>query len=218
MVAAGHGRSFGMPNTVLGRTLPSILECGLWNALDQPAPASSMHAIITDIGNDLLYGVGSEQILKWVQETMDRLNERSASLVMTGLPIASLQTLSERRFRFFRRLLFPESTLTLNTALSDGTRLHEQLLESSRSQGIRCLTPERQWYGFDPIHLRRRCRREAWSHYLSGCLPEFDIVPCGLLSDWPVWKLNAERRWKKSRLLTSRQPVRVSGGNELWLF
>lgn len=218
MVTAGHGRSFGMPSTVLGRTLPSILECSLWRTLDQLDDASPLHAVVTDVGNDLLYGVNSEQIASWVTQTTDRLVEKHSSIVLTGLPIDSLQTLSVRRFDFFRRLLFPQSSLTLQSALSEGVNLHHLLLEQSEPGGITSITPEEHWYGFDPIHIRRRCRRDAWNRYLSGCLPETIVTPCGLLSDWPVWKLPAEQRWKKSRLLISRQPVRVSNGNELWLF
>lgn len=218
MVTAGHGRSFGMPSTVFGRTLPSILECGLWNSLDQLDDASPMHAVVTDVGNDLLYGVDSKQIASWVNQTTDRLIEKHSSLVLTGLPIASLQDLSVRRFDFFRRLLFPQSSLTFQAALSEGVNLHHRILEQSELAGITSMTPEKHWYGFDPIHIRRRCRREAWNRYLSGCLPEVRMTSCGLLSDWPVWKLPAEQRWKKSRRLVSPQPVRVSNGNELWLF
>ncbi|MFA9478241.1 hypothetical protein ACERK3_08020 [Phycisphaerales bacterium AB-hyl4] len=33
MTALGHGRSFGTRSTVLLRTLPAILDCGLWEQL-----------------------------------------------------------------------------------------------------------------------------------------------------------------------------------------
>jgi hypothetical protein len=32
MGAIGHGRSYGMTSSVLGRQLPGILDCGLWPA------------------------------------------------------------------------------------------------------------------------------------------------------------------------------------------
>ena len=108
VVAAGHGRSFGMPNTVLGRTLPGILECGLWEALDKLDKldklddSTSIHTIVTDIGNDLLYGLNAAQTMSWVNETVERLSDRSQKILITGLPIDSLNSLSKQRFDFFR--------------------------------------------------------------------------------------------------------------------
>lgn len=218
MVAAGHGRSFGLPNTVLGRTLPSILDCGLWETLENLDGASPMHAVVTDVGNDLLYGAGSAQIMTWVNETVGRLESRASSILLTGLPVDALQGLSARRFEFFRRLMFPQSSLTFEAALTESAELHRQLLEPREMAGNFSAVPEGRWYGFDPIHIHRRCRREAWSRYLSLCLPEFEVNSCGPLCDWSVWRKAAERRWKKSRLLISQQPVRTINGNELWLY
>lgn len=218
LVAAGHGRSFGIPSTVLGRTLPSILECGLWETLDSLDSPSSTHALLTDVGNDLLYGADANQTMSWVTQTIERLETRAASIVVTGLPMDALQGLSARRFGFFRRLMFPQSRLTLEVALSESAAIHRQLLDSAETRTVTRTAPEGRWYGFDPIHIRRRCRREAWSRYLSLCLPEIEIGHCGPLPDWPVWNGAAERRWKKSRLLTTPQPTREADGNELWLY
>lgn len=217
VVAAGHGRSFGMPNTVLSRTLPSILECGLWETLDKLDDSESIHAIVTDAGNDLLYGADSAQTMSWVAETVDRLARRTQKILITGLPIDSLNSLSERRFNFFRRVLFPNSTLTFETALDEGVELHGQLLGFGDGN-IANTTPEARWYGLDPIHIRRRCRREAWERYLSLCMQDTSFRGAGRIADLSVWKGTADRRWKRSRLLTSQQPALVKNGNELWLY
>lgn len=218
LIAAGHGRSFGLPSTVLGRTLPSILECGLWETLEGLASPSLTHAIVTDVGNDLLYGAGSDQTMSWIIETVERLEARATGIVVTGLPMDSLQGLSARRFEFFRRLMFPQSQLTYEVALTESAAIHRQLLDSEETRNVTRDAPEGRWYGIDPIHIRRRCRREAWSRYLSLCLPDIEFKRCGPLSDWSVWKGTAERRWKKSRLLSTQQPTRKTDGNELWLY
>nr|MBC8290220.1 hypothetical protein [Planctomycetota bacterium] len=75
LVAAGHGRSYGMPRTVMGRTLPGVLECGLWQTLSEIQPEHTVSALITDIGNDLLYGAEPSTIAAWVAEVADRLIE-----------------------------------------------------------------------------------------------------------------------------------------------
>ena len=217
VVAAGHGRSFGLPNTVMNRTLPSVLECGLWEALNIFAETSAINAIVTDVGNDLLYGADAAQTMDWVNETVERLKQRAQHILVTGLPIDSLISLSPRRFEFFRRILFPSSTLSLDAALAEGQELHRQL-QAFESGQFSNTTPEAKWYGLDPIHIRRRCRREAWVRYLSLCLSDQTLRRPGPIADLAIWKNKAERRWKGSRLLTSQQPALTTNKNELWLF
>src|SRR5262245_2033911 len=50
LAAFGHGRSYGMSSSVLGRSLPGIVDCGIWQSLAARPPVSTS-ALITDIGN-----------------------------------------------------------------------------------------------------------------------------------------------------------------------
>ncbi|HEY3395822.1 MAG TPA: hypothetical protein VGK58_24180, partial [Lacipirellulaceae bacterium] len=117
MAAIGHGRSYGQDSTVFGRKISGIFPCALWQDL-QKRPALPTSALVTDIGNDLLYGVPPEQVLEWVGRCLDRLADVDATTLVTELPIASIERLSESRFQFFRRLFFPRSKLTCKGAQS----------------------------------------------------------------------------------------------------
>ena len=57
------------------------------------------------IGNDIIYGFPADQILEWVEETVDRLQEFTADIVLTDLPLPSVRRLSEPTFLVFRSLL-----------------------------------------------------------------------------------------------------------------
>ena len=109
--------------------------------------------------------------------------------------------------------------LVLNSerTLVEGHQLHDQLLNFNASH-FSTTTPEARWYGLDPIHIRRRCRREAWERYLSLCLPDQPLRKVGPIADLSIWKNKAERRWKGSRLLSTQQPALVKNESELWLF
>jgi hypothetical protein len=41
LAAIGHGRSYGMTSRVMGRVLPGILQCGLWDDLARRPPAET---------------------------------------------------------------------------------------------------------------------------------------------------------------------------------
>ena len=73
LAALGHGRSYGTRSTVLGRTLPSIQDCRLWSALDD-RPAVPTAALVTDIGNDVMYEAPVDKIVEWVTRCFDQLD------------------------------------------------------------------------------------------------------------------------------------------------
>jgi hypothetical protein len=96
MAAMGHGRSYGQDSTVLGRKISGIFPCALWQDLQTRRSLPSA-ALVTDVGNDLLYGVPPRQIVKWVAACLDRLTDVGASTVVTQLPIASVERLTDAR-------------------------------------------------------------------------------------------------------------------------
>jgi hypothetical protein len=161
LVAAGHGRSYGLKGLFLGRTLPSILNCGLWEAL-AARPDAPTTAVITDIGNDILFNVSVPQIADWVETVLDRLENTHARVCMTLLPVASASAVSPRRYRFFRRLYVPGCRLELSEAVDRTQELSSRLEQIGKARNVRLVEQPGAWYGFDPIHIRLRCWREVW--------------------------------------------------------
>ena len=166
LIAAGHGRSYGHWSSILGRSLPGIRNCGLWETLDT-GPDAPTWALVTDIGNDLLYEQQPEQIAGWVESCLTRLLARRAQVVLTELPLVNLERLSAARFRFFRTLFVPNCRLTQRELANRAGRLNELLLRLANSLEISLVTPRGDWYGLDPIHIRYRHVRRAWSEVLS---------------------------------------------------
>ncbi len=167
LAALGHGRSYGMWSQILGiRQLPGIVDCGLWQDLDHRAPLPTF-ALLTDVGNDLLYGASAPQIAGWVGTCLERLAERGAETVLTLLPLASLEKVSPFRYHLVRSILFPGRRAVSWDALLDSVReLNERLRQLGLAHGARLVEPPSSWYGIDPIHLRRNMRHEAWTRIL----------------------------------------------------
>src|SRR5882757_9397795 len=126
MAAMGHGRSYGQDSVVLGRKISGIFPCALWQDLQSRA-ALPTTALITDIGNDLLYGATPDRLLDWIERSLDHLARANANVIVTQLPIDSIKALSERRFTLFRRVLFARSTLTLAGAIDLAHEMNERL-------------------------------------------------------------------------------------------
>ena len=166
LAAHGHGRSYGMTSSMLGRQLPGITECDLWRELQSRAPLPTS-ALITDIGNDLAYGVNPAKVIRWVEECLDRLSMARAETIITSLPLDSLQRVTPGVYYSLRTLFFPYSRLSLAEVLSLACELDERIRVLASQRGIPILAPQPCWYGFDPIHIRLRCVAEAWQSILD---------------------------------------------------
>lgn len=167
MVAMGHGRSYWQHSAVLGRKIPGIFPCALWRDL-QTREKLPTTALVTDIGNDFLYGATPERLLEGVERCLDQLAEAEAATIVTQLPAESIEGLGERRFQLFRRLLFPRSTITLADAKRNVREMNARLADLTNVRKLSVIPVSAKWYGFDPIHIRRRSERDAWPALLAG--------------------------------------------------
>jgi len=165
--AWGLGRSYGVRSSVLGRALPSIRGCGLWEEL-RASTSRESHALITDIGNDIAYEVPVALIVKWLNECIDQLSESGAHITLSGLPLESLQRLSKKGFWVFRSVLFPRRKFTLEYILENAELLQAQLERISVERRLTLIPQRLAWFGLDPIHIRRSCRDQAWKEILNG--------------------------------------------------
>jgi hypothetical protein len=170
VAALGHGRSYGATSAFLVRRLPGILHSGLWTELES-TPAVPTRALVTDVGNDILYGFSSEQILGWVDDAVARLTKITGDVVLTGLPMDSIRRLTPGRFRIARSVLVPSSRLSHGQVVATAEHVHAGLERLARDRGVRFVALRPSWYGLDPIHIRRSLWQPAWQEILGVCCP-----------------------------------------------
>ena len=166
-MALGRGRSYGRSTRMLGRLLPGILDCGLWPELAARS-ALPTTAVVTDIGNDLLYHEPVEQIVGWVEACLDRLADLGAQTVVTLLPLENLERLSAARFRILRTIFFPSSRISFQEVGQRARALDERVRGLAEARGFRVGGPRAAWYGIDPIHIRARHMTTAWHEILTA--------------------------------------------------
>jgi hypothetical protein len=159
--AFGPGRSYGLTSSLLGRRLPSILDCGLWSALDAQPPARTL-ALVTDVGNDILYEVDPERILDWIEEAVARVRRHADEVAIAGLPLARIRSLSGPAFLFFRSVLVPRCRLSRAETVARAERIDAALRGIAERHGARFIALPLEWYGVDPVHVRAGAWMTAW--------------------------------------------------------
>jgi hypothetical protein len=221
VAALGHGRSYGMESAFLFRRLPGILQSGLWRHLEtaEKAPA---RALVTDVGNDILYGAPVDEILGWVEECVTRLRAQGAEVVMTDLPLGSIDRLSSARFLLFRSVLVPSCRLSLAQVVDRSLAVEWGLRRLAERSGAAMVSLRPEWYGFDPIHIRPRLWGEAWREIFIGDREQAGRA--SLPSSRPLeWVRYYRAKPEQRRLLgvarrQSQPALALPGGTAMYLY
>ena len=224
LAAMGHGRAYGQWSQVLGRALPGLIDCRIWPHLGShchvvPTPL----ALITDLGNDLVYGAEAATLLGWLETILQRLAACRATIVLMSLPVASLARMTPTQFAWTRRLLFPNHPVTWNTLRLQVDKLDQGMRDISQRHGLYWVETEPDWYGIDPIHLRRACWPAAWDAVFSQWPgwqsgPEGMRSPPGLLESLKLRRLRPAEWRLLGRDFRTPQPVRCDAGYRLFLY
>jgi hypothetical protein len=217
LAALGHGRSYGAPSRFIARTLPGILKSGLWAELEQ-RPQRATRGLITDVGNDILYGFSAERTLSWVEETLVRLRCLTRDIVLTDLPLASVRRLSTVRFLAFRSVFVPSCRLSLAQVIERAEQVNEGLLSLAETYGASFFRLDPAWYGFDPIHIRPSFWRLAWQQIL-GTQPQEKSWGGSAIESVELYFMRPERRWLFGReQVTPQSGVALRSGGHVWLY
>jgi hypothetical protein len=217
LAACGHGRSYGAWSRFLFvRRLPGIAACGLWPALESLPPRSTV-ALLTDAGNDLVYGASPEEIAGWIGTCLDRLAPHEAETALTLLPLPRLEKLTPGQVRLAVSILFPGRSAPWPGLLDRARDLDDRLRKMGERHGVRLVEPEAAWYGLDPIHLRRKVRQQVWDRLLSLWFPD---PPAGLPGRRPriPWFCAEEVRLGGLNLRTVQPALRLGDGTTVSLY
>ncbi len=221
--AFGHGRSYCTWSRVLVRGLPGIDRCGLWDDLaraNAERPARPL-ALVTDVGNDLIYGSAADVLERHLVTCLERLTAYRPELVLTRLPLASIERLSALRYHSTRFFFFPKTRVSWPEMLQRGRDMDAALVTLAQRFSARLIDQPLAWYGFDPIHIRQGRRLEAWRTIFSGW-PSYDasrpLPPCSQRDRMRLRMAAPEERLLFGRRQLKSQPALVWNGVSLHLY
>ena len=217
MAALGHGRSYGAPSRFIVRTLPGILKSGLWAELERRSQMTT-RGLVTDVGNDILYGFSVERTLGWVEEVLVRLSRVTQDIILTDLPLASVRRLSNLRFLAFRSVFVPSCRLSLSQVIERAEQVNDGLVTLAETYGARLVRLDPAWYGFDPIHIRPSLWRPVWQQILDAQPPE-ESSRRSAIESVKLYFMRPERRWLFGvEQVTPQSGVALRSGGQVWLY
>jgi hypothetical protein len=174
-IAMGFGRSYGRESKFFQKFFSGILECEIWKALDR-ARALPTVGVAADIGNDLPYETPVTAIVESIERTLDALGARGVRAVLNNIPLPSIRALSPARYALMRRILFPRSRMSHGELMRRAEELSGRLETLAAERKTPIFTGENAWYGFDPIHPRRKWAGEIWQRMFAAASPGAPLV------------------------------------------
>ena len=174
--------------------------------------------LVTDVGNDILYGFSVERTLEWVEEVLVRLRTVTNDIVLTDLPLASVHRLSNLKFLAFRTVLVPYCRLSLVQVLDRVELVNEGLTKLSAAYDAKLFQLDPAWYGFDPIHVRPSRWRSAWQQILVA-QPQINSNSGSTTESVKLYFMRPERRWLFGmEQVTPQFGVALRSGGQVWLY
>ncbi|MCH2201891.1 MAG: hypothetical protein MK102_07965 [Fuerstiella sp.] len=201
MTAHGMGRSYLGPSCFGWRRLPGILDSDLWPVLTRCRQPTA--ALITDLGNDLVYGHSAKVVTQAAADAVGRLRDLNSDcrIVVTRPPLESVQGLTLPRYRFFRSVLFPMCRQSLSQIVDATYELDAGI---QGLHGVAVTVQPAHWFGMDPIHIRRRFRNCAYSSFLESWPNETAAGLC--TGRVPDRRPKPAVRWVFNRKIVCEQP------------
>jgi hypothetical protein len=175
---------------------------------------------VTDVGNELLYGLGVAAVAGAVGEAARRLADRGARLAITGLPLESIAGVGAVRYGLLRTLYVPGCPLALDELKEATHWLDDELRAIAAELGATYIEQRGDWYGFDAIHLKRPRLDELWDRAGDAWgLAAATGRPRATLAEWAALGTKAAEVRSVARVTRlTRQPVIERAGMRVWMY
>lgn len=195
LIASGPGRAYCASGGLLNVTYPPIHSSEIFEvARNKSECGYQVVALVTDIGNDIMYGVSAEQVIETIQQIFDKLQSMNAKIFYTTLPIAFEKGVHPAWFYILRSLLLPFSRVTYDQATAGIIGVNKFLRESAGKCG-HLISDMDRYLGFDKIHYGWLRANNAWSQVARNMLGEMGVegakeisLPGMLQSNWQEFR------------------------------
>jgi len=164
LIASGPGRAYYASGGLLNVSYPPICTSEIFEvAHNKSESGCQVVALVTDIGNDIMYGVSAEQVIETVQQVFDKLQSLNAEIFYTTLPVAFEKGIHPIWFYILRSVLLPFSRVSYSEATAGIVEVNRFLKERAGSYG-HLISDMDRYLGFDDIHYGWLRAHSAWSH------------------------------------------------------
>lgn len=170
LYAHGPGRGYCAWGGVLHVVYPPIGASRVLDAAREKAEkASHVVALVTDIGNDIMYDIPVETITACLDRIFQQLSGLNARILVTPIPSYFETDLGELSFRCLRGIFYPRSKVDHGQAVLAIQRINK-FLGHAVSENVSLISGLENFMGWDKIHYSLLKSHLAWSRIAAEML------------------------------------------------
>lgn len=173
--ALGPGRGYCSDGGFLNVTYPPIKSCQLFSELPDPAEGSRNVALVTDLGNDIMYGVHPDSLIEEIKTIHQKLLAGNADMLITPIPSTLVQQLTPFVFKFLKGIFFPRSGVTRLEALSAIKQINA-FVEGGVGERVTVIRGLENFMGWDRIHYDFFRLDRVWTRVAEEMLKTLGVT------------------------------------------
>ena len=179
--ALGPGRGYCARGGLLNFTYSPIGECGVMKSAKVYVERGfRMAVLLTDIGNDIMYGVPESTLIESLDTLIKKSLKMNAEVFMTSIHVDVSKDMGKTSFKLLKSIFYPNSPVTFDQADSAVKKLNHYLVEKSlQNERVHLVNGLGAFCGLDKIHYGLFKSHLAWSRIANAMLLELGVKPVG---------------------------------------
>jgi len=163
--ALGPGRGFCARGGIFNITYPPIQDCRIIESAEKKSK-EALHtvALLTDIGNDLMYGVSADTLIASLDIMIKEILKLDADIFLTSIHVNLQKDISSTIFLVLKFLLYPSSKVNYEEMNLSILQINDYLEDKvSENERVHLITGLEAFAGLDKIHYSLLKMHTAWS-------------------------------------------------------
>ncbi|MDC1152609.1 hypothetical protein OAT06_01265 [Nitrospinaceae bacterium] len=163
--ALGPGRGFCARGGIFNITYSPIQDCRIIESAEKKSK-KALHTVvlITDIGNDLMYGVSADTLIASLDIMIDEILKWDADIFLTSIHVNLKKDISPTIFLVLRILLYRSSKVNYEEMGLSILQINDYLADKvSKNERMHLITGLEAFAGLDKIHYSLLKTHAAWS-------------------------------------------------------
>jgi len=160
--ALGPGRGFCSRGGMFNFTYPPIQDCRILEVAEKKS-CDTRVVLITDIGNDLMYGVSADTLIESLDRLIDRTLQWDAEIFLTSIHVNLKKDVSQTTFFILKSFFYPGSSITYEETDLFIIKVNGYLEEKARqNERVHLISGMESFAGADKIHYSLLQTHSAW--------------------------------------------------------
>ncbi len=160
--ALGPGRGFCARGGMFNFTYPPIQDCRILEAAKKKS-CDNRAVLITDIGNDLMYGVSADTLIESLDSLINRALQWDAEIFLTSIHVNLKKDVSQTTFLILKSFFYPGSSITYEETDLFIIKVNGYLKKKAeQNERVHLISGMESFAGGDKIHYSLLKTHSAW--------------------------------------------------------